>query len=101
MFGNCSLEDEQEKHTRSMNGQKFLIILTMFCRHVKLCYYLALIKPKYRLMKTFIAMALILLLACTPGILAQSPPFDMEIEQITFGTKHHFFGYIGLRTRDA
>jgi hypothetical protein len=34
-------------------------------------------------------------LACLPGIQAQSPPFDLSIEQVTFGTKHHFFGYIG------
>ncbi|MCD6354463.1 MAG: hypothetical protein J7L95_02845 [Prolixibacteraceae bacterium] len=26
---------------------------------------------------------------------AQSPKFDLKIEQLTFGTKHHFFGYIG------
>lgn len=26
---------------------------------------------------------------------AQSKAFDLEIEQLTFGEKHHFFGYIG------
>ena len=26
---------------------------------------------------------------------AQSPSFDLKIEQITSGSKHHFFGYIG------
>jgi len=30
----------------------------------------------------------------TPS-LEQSKPFDLEIEQVTFGKKHHFFGYIG------
>lgn len=29
------------------------------------------------------------------GVLAQPIPFDLKIEQITSGTKHHFFGYIG------
>jgi len=27
--------------------------------------------------------------------LEKSKPFDLEIEQVTFGKKHHFFGYIG------
>lgn len=27
--------------------------------------------------------------------MAQSTPFDLEIKQLTSGTKHHFFGYIG------
>ncbi len=27
--------------------------------------------------------------------LAQTPAFDLQIEQLTSGTKHHFFGYIG------
>src|SRR6476469_9045892 len=26
---------------------------------------------------------------------AERPPLDLKIEQVTFGTKHHFFGYIG------
>ena len=26
---------------------------------------------------------------------AQSPLFDLKIEQLTSGSKHHFFGYIG------
>ncbi|MCU0857272.1 MAG: hypothetical protein MUC65_02565, partial [Pontiellaceae bacterium] len=25
----------------------------------------------------------------------EAPPFDLKIEQITSGTNHHFFGYIG------
>jgi hypothetical protein len=29
------------------------------------------------------------------GILARPPSFDLKIEQLTSGTKHHFFGYIG------
>jgi hypothetical protein len=30
-----------------------------------------------------------------PTIQAQSAPFELKIEQVTAGTKHHFFGYIG------
>ena len=26
---------------------------------------------------------------------AEQPKFDLKIEQVTFGSKHHFFGYIG------
>ncbi len=29
------------------------------------------------------------------SLLAESPAFDLRIEQVTAGTKHHFFGYIG------
>jgi hypothetical protein len=29
------------------------------------------------------------------GIYAQSPAFNLKVEQLTSGTKHHFFGYIG------
>jgi len=45
-------------------------------------------------MKTFLLMILVLMATDAPA-LAQSPPFDLEIEQVTFGEKHHFFGYIG------
>jgi len=37
----------------------------------------------------------VLFLAFSPGIKADSASFELEIEQITFGAKHHFFGYIG------
>lgn len=36
-----------------------------------------------------------LLLAISLNIQAQSPSFDLKIEQVTSGEKHHFFGYIG------
>ena len=36
-----------------------------------------------------------LLLVFSSSMLAQSPSLDLKIEQVTFGTKHHFFGYIG------
>lgn len=32
--------------------------------------------------------------SCSSGI-AQVPSFELKIEQLTSGTKHHFFGYIG------
>ena len=35
------------------------------------------------------------LLVSSRTMLAQSPPFDLKIEQVTSGSKHHFFGYIG------
>lgn len=38
---------------------------------------------------------LALILACAPCVRAQSPPFDLRVEQVTSGAKHHFFGYIG------
>jgi len=42
-----------------------------------------------------IAACCVLFLACSSGIGAQSPSFSLKIEQVTSGTKHHFFGYIG------
>ena len=41
------------------------------------------------------AVYFVLLLVFSSSILAQSPSLDLKIEQVTFGTKHHFFGYIG------
>lgn len=38
---------------------------------------------------------LVLILACTSGLQAQSSAFDLQIKQATSGSKHHFFGYIG------
>jgi hypothetical protein len=43
--------------------------------------------------KTGAACALILM--CLSGARAQAPRFDLTIEQVTSGTNHHFFGYIG------
>jgi hypothetical protein len=40
-------------------------------------------------------LSLVCCMACSSGNRTQSPSFDLEIEQITSGTKHHFFGYIG------
>jgi hypothetical protein len=37
----------------------------------------------------------VLILACACTIRAQSPSFELKIEQVTSGAKHHFFGYIG------
>jgi hypothetical protein len=36
-----------------------------------------------------------MLLACLPVIAAEKPSFDLSVEQVTSGAKHHFFGYIG------
>jgi len=33
--------------------------------------------------------------ACSSHVHAQTSTFDLEIEQLTFGEKHHFFRYIG------
>ena len=38
---------------------------------------------------------LVLLLTIPLFVQAQSSKFDLQIEQITSGSKHHFFGYIG------
>jgi hypothetical protein len=37
----------------------------------------------------------LLMILCIANARAAKPSFDLRIEQITFGTKHHFFGYIG------
>lgn len=53
----------------------------------------------YRLKQTFslfsITICIIVLLANSNFSKAQSPVFDLKIEQLTTGEKHHFFGYIG------
>jgi len=44
------------------------------------------------------AMYLVLLVSVihgTAALAAEPPELDLQIEQITFGPKHHFFGYIG------
>ncbi len=42
-----------------------------------------------------VAICTLLSLACFTVVQAEAPPFDLKIEQLTSGTKHHFFGYIG------
>ncbi len=42
-----------------------------------------------------IAASCAVFLACSFAIWAQPPAFDLKIEQVTSGAKHHFFGYIG------
>jgi len=46
-------------------------------------------------MKITRSFVLVLCMWCLPGAKAASVPFDLVIEQVTFGEKHHFFGYIG------
>jgi hypothetical protein len=42
------------------------------------------------------------LLWFTISVHAQPPSIDLKIKQLTFGEKHHFFGYIGqCLTMDA
>ena len=36
-----------------------------------------------------------LFMVCSSGNYAQTPAFDLKIQQLTSGYKHHFFGYIG------
>ena len=42
-----------------------------------------------------IAVFFVSCLAFLPSSQAKLPSFNLEIEQVTSGTKHHFFGYIG------
>lgn len=42
-----------------------------------------------------ISASCILMLIFLAGVRAQTTPYELKIEQITSGTKHHFFGYIG------
>ena len=37
----------------------------------------------------------VLVIAFSTQARGERPPLDLKIEQVTFGTKHHFFGYIG------
>ena len=48
-----------------------------------------------RLVHIYLIFCCFFLILFLPGIWAQSPSIKLEIEQITVGTKHHFFGYIG------
>lgn len=42
-----------------------------------------------------ILIGIIFFMKCLPVINAQPPSFDLKIQQLTSGSKHHFFGYIG------
>ena len=39
--------------------------------------------------------SVLLMIAIIISVKAQAPTFELKIEQLTSGTKHHFFGYIG------
>ncbi|MCF8392229.1 MAG: hypothetical protein K9H12_16125 [Bacteroidales bacterium] len=49
----------------------------------------------YKFPLSILRNCLIFLLAVSVNAIGQSSNFDLEIEQITSGEKHHFFGYIG------
>ncbi|MCF7973229.1 MAG: hypothetical protein K9N55_05410 [Phycisphaerae bacterium] len=53
------------------------------------------LKIRGRVFRSGLVLCGVFCLAFSPGLLAESPPFDLTIEQVTSGTKHHFFGYIG------
>jgi len=40
-------------------------------------------------------MYFVFIMLFSSGSYAQAPPFDLKIAQLTTGSKHHFFGYIG------
>jgi hypothetical protein len=44
---------------------------------------------------SILAVSLVFIMMISPNTYGQSPAFDLKIEQLTFGRKHHFFGYIG------
>ena len=44
---------------------------------------------------SFLVLFLAFIVACSSGNDVQPPPFNLQIEQLTSGKKHHFFGYIG------
>jgi hypothetical protein len=46
-------------------------------------------------MKNVSVVTLFVMLVCSAGFAEKTPPIGLEIEQLTFGEKHHFFGYIG------
>ncbi len=45
--------------------------------------------------QTGIAACCISMMACSSGVRAEIPSVELKIEQVTFGPKHHLFGYIG------
>lgn len=42
-----------------------------------------------------IGVLFVFLLALSPSVKADSSLFELEVTQLTFGSRHHFFGYIG------
>jgi len=52
-------------------------------------------KVSHRVSCFYLILCCVLCLVWSDGLLAQSPAFDLKIEQVTAGAKHHFFGYIG------
>ncbi|MHC4316790.1 MAG: hypothetical protein ACYSW3_30485 [Planctomycetota bacterium] len=46
-------------------------------------------------MKNVLAIILLVMLVCSKGCAGKVPSIGLKIEQLTWGTKHHFFGYIG------
>ncbi|MFP6893637.1 MAG: hypothetical protein VCA18_07795, partial [Opitutales bacterium] len=46
-------------------------------------------------MKQFLVVIAMVVFAGKGDVKAQAPPINLKIEQLTNGTKHHFFGYIG------
>ncbi|MHC4244752.1 MAG: hypothetical protein ACYSU4_20270, partial [Planctomycetota bacterium] len=46
-------------------------------------------------MKNVLAIMLLVMLVCPKGYAGKAPSIELKIEQLSFGTKHHFFGYIG------
>jgi len=45
--------------------------------------------------RLIVLLASLILLTSLPALASESPNLKLSIEQITFGQKHHFFGYIG------
>jgi hypothetical protein len=77
------LQRDAEKNILFFNQLKMSIIDNKFVN-------------KYRYLRVLCMAVCILVLMAFPGVMqAQSDSFDLEIEQITSGSKHHFFGYIG------
>ena len=52
-------------------------------------------KRRSRLRWTALAALLVFIIHGTAALAASPPDLDLKVEQITFGPKHHFFGYIG------
>ena len=64
-------------------------------RHSKIIFSTKLLKVSRIISICSLTFGFLLLLMCSPSSLAQSHSFDLKIQQITSGEKHHFFGYIG------
>jgi len=46
-------------------------------------------------MKNVLVIILLVVLVCPKSYAGKAPSIKLKIEQLTSGTKHHFFGYIG------